>query len=235
MSLNEIMSKYNKCNKDLPKAIVVNDKKDGIIRNKAKNYSNNLIRSNYDRINCNLTDSINRILNNGCIYLPNFVCSLDDFTIFNAIMEEINSNKENINVVNWSKHHRFENPSFSSTFNNMVEKVAKYFKLEVLATRLNYYKDDNDFKPYHHDSHAYSNNKKENFTFGISLGASRKLSFMHVATRNKFDFPQCNGDVFAFDDIINKDFMHGVPKGINSDYDKSKGSERISIIVWGKR
>jgi hypothetical protein len=165
------------------------------------------------------------------VYLPNFVCGVDDFSLFDAVMREVNG-ATGSNVISWSKHHKLEEPTFSATFNALIARVAKHFKMEVMATRLNYYKNYDDHKPYHHDSHAYSNNIKENFTFGISLGASRKLSFMHVATGNKFDFPQCNGDVFAFDDVINRDFMHGVPKekGSGGGLDRC---ERLSIVAWG--
>jgi hypothetical protein len=225
MSFNEIMCKRNKFISDIPKPIYVNNKQ---IVNQAKLYTNNLIRSDYDKINCDLLTSVKDILNGRCIYLPNFIALTNDFSLFNQIMSEININ----NTITWSKHYKIENPDFSETFNMLVKKISAHFKMEILATRLNYYKDNNSWKPFHHDSHAYSNGKKENFTIGISLGASRKLSFKHVKTNYKFDFPQNNGDVFAFDDVINKDFMHGIPKNNNNN---SLMTDRISIIVWGFR
>jgi hypothetical protein len=81
----------------------------------------------------------------------------------------------------------------------------------------------------HHDSHAYSDGKKEDFTMGASFGDSRELEFLHEDSGNKFRFPQHNGDIFAFNHEINKKFMHGVPKGR-----KSSGA-RFSIIAWGKK
>jgi hypothetical protein len=41
--------------------------------------------------------------------------------------------------------------------------IAKHFNITVLATRLNYYTQLN-YKPFYHDSHAYSNGIKEDIT-----------------------------------------------------------------------
>ncbi len=106
--------------------------------------------------------------------------------------------------------------------------MAARFGVKVIQTRLNYYKDGSDWKPFHHDSHAYGD-KEENFTMGASFGASRELVFVHDATKNKFSFPQNNGDVFAFNREVNQKFMHGVPKT------NHEIGERFSIIAWGKK
>ena len=34
-------------------------------------------------------------------------------------------------------------------------QMDKYFDVDVYATRLNFYRNGSDWKPYHHDSHAY--------------------------------------------------------------------------------
>jgi hypothetical protein len=113
-------------------------------------------------------------------------------------------------------------------FDEIVKKLCEHFNVKPLHVRLNYYF-PNDWKPFHHDSHAYSNNEKEDITIGASFGESRELEFLHDETKLKFKFPQNNGDVFAFNNDINKKFMHGVPKD-----SKCKGN-RISIIIWGKK
>jgi hypothetical protein len=61
----------------------------------------------------------------------------------------------------------------------IVRSLADYFNVDVLQTRLNYYT-HNDYKLFHHDSHAYTNVQKEDITIGCSLGSSRSLSFKHV-------------------------------------------------------
>ena len=132
----------------------------------------------------------------------------------------------------WSKHQMFENPQgISPTFNAVVDYIERYFDLDVYATRLNYYRDGQAWKPFHHDSHAYGGRaQREDFTVGLSLGAKRELAFLHEPTKRQFVFPQRNGECFAFSNLVNERFMHGVPKSTN----RNCGA-RISIIVWGKR
>ena len=38
----------------------------------------------------------------------------------------------------------------------------------------------------------------QDFTMGASFGFTRQLAFKHVASGQVFEFPQGNGDVFAF-------------------------------------
>lgn len=132
--------------------------------------------------------------------------------------------------MNWSKHLKHENPEFSETFHKVVKAMADYFDVEVYATRMNFYRDGTDWKPFHHDSHAYGGRaQREDFTMGASFGGSRELIFLHEPSGNTFTFPQNNGDVFAFTSDVNKRFKHGVPKA------KSNNDPRFSIIAWGRR
>ena len=78
--------------------------------------------------------------------------------------------------------------------------------MEVFATRLNFYRDGADWKPFHHDSHAFANGQKEDFTMGASFGAARDLAFLHEPSGQRFSFPQNNGDVFAFNSNANAAF-----------------------------
>lgn len=64
---------------------------------------------------------------------------------------------------------------------------------------------------------------------GVSFGAPRHLRFMHPGTNATFDFPQNNGDIFAFTSLANQRFQHGVPKA------NPKVGPRFSIIAWGRR
>ena len=179
--------------------------------------------SNYDMTTSYYTD-IQNILYKGCQYYPHLIASLSDYTLFDKIKDELDLNTS----IEWSKHHKILEPEKSNTFNLIVNCLKNYFNITVLNTRLNYYL-ASDFKPFHHDSHAYSNGLKEDITIGCSLGSSRLLDFKHVKTNKHFTFTQNNGDVFCFDYNTNIAFQHGIPKlrCQNSD------SERISIILWG--
>jgi len=185
------------------------------------------IKSNYDLVS-NFYFDIKNILYNGCIYLPNLICNTNDLTIFYKLKEELLNNSDNI--VDWSQHHKIDNCTKSKTFNNIVKCLEKYFKVKTLATRLNYY-NQTDYKPFHHDSHAYSNGVKEDITIGLSLGGTRSLAFKHVESEQIFYFPQMNGDVFCFDHYTNKKFMHSIPKLKNINIENI----RLSIIIWGKK
>lgn len=195
--------------------------------NLIEKYAKVLLKSEFNRY-LGIDNDYKKILNNGCYYLQNFICEMDDFTYFNKIKNELKDN----NIISWSKHQKYENPKFSKTFNEIINIICKYFNVVPVETRLNYYRNGMDWKPYHHDSHAYNNVLKENFTIGVSLGSSRELSFLHDKTGDKFNFPQNNGDVFAFNKEVNRAFMHGVPKKKYQGY--SCINDRISIIAWCK-
>lgn len=132
-------------------------------------------------------------------------------------------------LVKWSKHLKHEDPDFSETFMDICKQISDYFDMDIFAKRLNYYRDGKDWKPFHHDSHAYAKGKgKEDFTVGASFGSERQLEFLHEPSGAVMAFPQRNGDIFAFDTDVNAKFKHGVPKAV-------RGGPRISIICWGRR
>ena len=47
---------------------------------------------------------------------------------------------------------------------------------------------------------------------GASFGSARELAFLHDSSEIQFKFPQNNGDVFAFDSVVNDKFKHGMYK-----------------------
>lgn len=200
-------------------------------RNQIDKYTKRLFHNEIDKFNSALQIEIFETLNNGCIYLPNYYCKKNDKTIFKALMDEISKINDPDFLMNWSKHHKIENPNCLPTFNIIIENMANAFNIQIMQTRLNYYVDNNDWKPFHHDKHAYINdageNLQENYTLGVTFGYSRDLVFLHEPTGKKIRFPQDNGDVFGFDSAVNKMFMHGVPKST------TRVGPRISIIIWG--
>jgi hypothetical protein len=200
-------------------------------QNKISKYANSLMKSEFNQYaNNKLGSDYKKLLDDGCLYIPNYYCDKNDFTIFEKLKEEIKTQ----DPINWSKHMKYENPNFSSTFNQIVDKLSKDFKINVSQTRLNYYRDHNDWKPFHHDSHAYGN-KEENYTLGVSFGNPRVMEFIQddIEEQNnlkeKFSFPQNNGDIFGFTKLVNQKFMHGIPRG------EQGCGERFSIIIWGSK
>jgi hypothetical protein len=117
------------------------------------------------------------------------------------------------------------------TFQYILDKITSYFNVTIKNTRFNLYKDSNDWKPYHHDAAAVKEHiaKIQNFTVGISLGATREISFEHVKSKTIISIPLLNCTAYAFSKDVNVEWKHGVPK-IHPDNSFNEG--RISIIAW---
>jgi len=69
---------------------------------------------------------------------------------------------------------------------------------ENAGERFNWYRDDRDWKPFHHDSAAFNEEraKNQNLTAGISLGKERELSFLNART-GKIIFSTTQWDSFC--------------------------------------
>lgn len=208
-----------------------------LFQNVALRYASQVIRSESARINGSLMNDFGALLAGNAVYIRNFLCDATDRTLYDQLKHELvlatgAEMSADGGLIEWSKHQVFENPSsLSSTFNHIIEMLAEYFDLDVYATRLNYYRDGTQWKPQHHDSHAYGNRAlREDFTAGITLGSDRSLLFVHVESGQEFSFPQNNGDCFAFTNEVNQIFTHGVPRANNAQV-----GDRFSIIAWGRR
>ena len=210
------------------------DAEGGAGGNMASKFAGKALRSEMAKADGQLQSDFESVLKGEAIYLPNFHCAKRDFSLLAGLakdMEEHEGATEGGGMVNWSKHLKHENPEFSPTFKRVVDAMAAHFDVEVYATRLNFYRDGTDWKPFHHDSHAYGGReKREDFTMGASFGSERELTFLHEPSGQQFSFPQNNGDVFAFTTEVNKRFKHGVPKLV-----RGPGGPRFSIIAWGRR
>jgi len=190
------------------------------------------------RVDANLLDSVAEIVSGNAVYIERFHCEEDDYETLERLANDLDecssAEEEEEGMINWSKHLKQENPEFSETFRTIVERMAEYFDVDVFATRLNFYRDGSDWKPYHHDSHVFgANGRKEDFTMGASFGAPRALSFLHESSASSFEFPQKNGDVFAFSSEVNAAMKHGVPQ--LSGQEQFAVNPRFSIIAWGSR
>lgn len=115
-----------------------------------------------------------------------------------------------------------------STLRELVLKLEGVFGIETSAARLNLYHMVADFKQLHTDRGRDANGVPQ-VTVGLSLGASRELTFAHWQTGLTMTFPQHNGDVFAFTPELNRVFLHGVPRVSDAE------GLRISLILWGSK
>lgn len=217
-------------------------------RNEARHRAAAVLQSEAARVDGKLCDDVAVLLAGNAVYIPSFLCDESDTRLYDRLKAELVAAtgadmSSDGGRIEWSRHEKFENPTgISAAFNEVVDMLTEYFDLDAYATRLNYYRDGQQWKPQHHDSHAYGGNSahananasggerlREDFTVGISLGAARSLVFVHEASGHSFDFPQRNGDCFAFTSDVNNMFTHGVPR-VNTPI-----GDRFSIIVWGRR
>ena len=125
------------------------------------------------------------------------------------------------------------------TFNLVINKIKTYFGMDVKATRFNWYQNSNEWKPFHHDAAAVKKDKAktQNFTVGVSFGATREVAFEHAAHKNSeqrtvVEFPLVDGTVYAFSRDVNVEWKHGIPQ-IKPGSRRQTDQGRISIIAWG--
>lgn len=205
-------------------------------QNVALTHAADILRSEAARMDGQLLDDFSALLRGNAVYIHNFISDEKDMRLYDQLKAELVASTGAKMVgagglIDWSKHQVFDNPTdISQTFNDIIDMLAEYFDVDVYATRLNYYRDGTQWKPQHHDSHAYGGRAlREDFTVGLTLGAERSLLFVHEASQREFNFPQLNGDCFAFTGEVNQTFTHGVPRV------HTTIGDRFSIIAWGRR
>lgn len=180
------------------------------------------------------------------IIVPNLFA---DATIINKLRKEVKDN--NVDFKSWhgnshwiadDKSGNWKDANVSPIFNNIVNVIKNFFKMDVQATRLNWYNNNSEWKPYHHDAAAIKEDKAEtqNFTVGVSFGVTRDVAFEHAKTFTKIsiELPDCC--IYAFGKDVNIEWKHGIPpKEDRTDKTEDWGDdppkqERVSIIMWGK-
>ena len=187
-------------------------------------------------------DELNKPLkHDDVLIVPEFFSSEDDWKIYYDLIEEMRDlqakNEKGSEWISWheNSHLIVKNPKGSKTFQMIQDKIAKYFgiKQESIGTRFNWYRQSDDWKPFHHDSAAFNVSRaaNQNITVGVSFGATRELAFLNANNGTKAYFPQTNGMLFSFGRDVNINWKHGINALPESEQD---GKGRISIILWGK-
>lgn len=120
------------------------------------------------------------------------------------------------------------------TFNMILDKISNFFDMKIKATRLNFYSDSLEWKPFHHDAAAVKQDKaaSQNFTVAVSFGLTREVAFQHAKNGTIISFPAEDGSVYVFSKDVNIIWKHGI-RQYNPDNYKDEG--RFSIIAWGWR
>ena len=120
------------------------------------------------------------------------------------------------------------------TFQYVLTKIAEYFDMDIKATRLNFYTDSNEWKPFHHDAAPIKEDKAntQNITVAVSFGLERDVIFQHAKNYSLISTPVDDGSIYVFCKDVNVIWKHGITQMKQEDY-INKG--RYSIIAWGWR
>ena len=180
-----------------------------------------------------------RVIINKPIYNSNEVCIINNIfwniNTFDILKKELYYNKDIYKLWHGDNHSIADDSlnwkNDSPIFNDIINILCQRFSMTPSATRLNLYKDNNDWKPYHHDAAAIKPEKAkiQNITVGVSFGCTREISFQHAKSYDRINFQLENGTVYAFGNKINIDYKHGIPQTIKN----RDNYERFSIIIWG--
>jgi hypothetical protein len=175
---------------------------------------------------------------NDVIIIPNFI---KDKEAYDKLFNEINNSNIDTDKL-WKLWHgdshmiADDNLNWKQkvpTFGSIVHLIEKYFRMDIKSTRFNHYQNSSEWKPFHHDAAAVKEHiaKIQNFTVGVSLGATRDIAFEHAKTKTVISIPLKSGSAYAFSKDVNINWKHGVPQ-IHPD--KAFNEGRISIIAWGQ-
>ena len=178
--------------------------------------------------------------NNDIIILNGLFGSHKDMTIRDNLIKEVDNakvrdDKELLKLWHGDTHYIADDKlgwkKQCPTFKMVIDKLTKYFNVDVKATRYNIYKDSSQWKPFHHDAAAIKKDKAatQNITIAVSFGLEREAAFEHAKSRTVLSVPLPNGSVYVFNKDVNVDWKHGIlqmPEPIINE-------PRISIIIWG--
>ena len=173
---------------------------------------------------------------------PELFCKANDYTIYEALLAELEASGVQSLFVEWhgdshviadDKKQGGKWKKNSPTFQRIVQQIRDYFDMDIKATRFNWYRNAEDWKPFHHDAAAMKPNfaKQQNCTVAASFGDEREIGFEHAKNRAMISLPQPNGSMYAFGRDVNIEWRHGVVPIAPENYSKHKG--RVSIIAWG--
>lgn len=182
---------------------------------------------------------------NDVIIVPDIFAGEND--LYNKLLGEIFAtqfNKQEL-IISWHEGSHLiidDNLDWKKscpTFNYVVNKVAKYFNMDVKATRFNWMQNLQDHKFFHYDGAALKPEiaQNQNSTIGVSFGYTRDIAFQvasHYDCRKVVSIPLPDGYTYLFNKDVNIDWRHGVlPIETKPDYKHGLKDGRISIIAWG--
>ena len=177
------------------------------------------------------------------LFAPNVFDDFKPGELYEQLVEEINNCDipEDKLLKMWHGNNKIEGTHLiandrtnwkekSTTFKLVIDRVKKFFNMDVQATRFNWYKDTSHWKPFHFDAAAVKEDKADtqNFTVAVSFGACRDAAFEHAKTKTVISMPQPDSCIYAFAKDTNIIWRHGILQDL-----PTRNEGRISIIAWG--
>lgn len=182
------------------------------------------------------------------LLVPNIFKGFPKFEIYNQLVEEITKcelekkdllklwhGNDKIDGTHYIADDKLNWKQYCPTFNWVLDNLVQYFNVDIKATRFNWYKDTNQWKPFHFDAAAFDpkKSKTQNITIALSFGCTRytALEFDSKNSNNQkttISIPIADGEIYAFTNTINSTWRHGILQEKNF-----KDEGRISIIIWG--
>ena len=101
------------------------------------------------------------------IFVPDLFCEATDLSLYQQLHSELANSGLTQHQI-WSSWHgdshliandRTEWSQHCPTFHLVLDKIRDYFHLDISATRLNWYRDSSEWKPFHHDAAAIKEDK----------------------------------------------------------------------------
>mmetsp|Transcript_45206 Transcript_45206/g.78376 ORF Transcript_45206/g.78376 Transcript_45206/m.78376 type:complete len:351 (+) Transcript_45206:29-1081(+) len=165
------------------------------------------------------------VLGGEAFYLPEWFCQDQDRTMYQCLRRELHMHIGPFRGKSLGLAGTQAILEECPMYMDIVVRLVKHFDVEACYSVVNFYQDGSHGIGAHTDSLFMGTN----MTIGASFGDPRELVFDHKYTQQRFEFPQRNGDVFAFTDVANRAFRHSVPKT------KERVGGRLSIIVWARQ
>ena len=180
------------------------------------------------------------ILTRDVLLVSHLFCPPSDLSLYERLHNELESSGLTEHQI-WSSWHgdshliandRVEWKKHCPTFHFVLNKIRDFFNMDISATRLNWYRDSSEWKPFHHDAAALKEEKakQSNLTVAVSFGLEREAAFEHANTKTVISMPQPNGSVYVFARDINVVWRHGI---LQEPPQRRKDEGRISVIAWG--
>jgi hypothetical protein len=95
------------------------------------------------------------------IIVPELFGCDTDYALYHQLVQEMKHLQQQIidgsQYISWHEgaHSIVKNPKLCPTFHTVVKRLCDYFQIQnpsKIGTRFNFYKDSEDWKPFHHDS-----------------------------------------------------------------------------------